>query len=92
MSKRGRDTSSSLHDASKSKRASHWPGCGTDLAYVHHTGYADFVLKAAPGLLRILRQSKLRRGLVVDLGRKLPRGNLRQLAFRTASKCRLPLR
>jgi SAM-dependent methyltransferase len=68
MSERGRDTSSSMRDASESKRASHRPGYGTDLAYVHHTGYADFVLKAAPGLLRILRQSKLRRGLVVDLG------------------------
>jgi len=44
------------------------PGYGTDLAYIHHIGYADFVLKAAPGLLRILRQSKLRGGLVVDLG------------------------
>jgi len=44
------------------------PGYGTDLAYIHHTGYADFVLRAAPGLLRILRQSKLRGGLVVDLG------------------------
>src|SRR5262249_32128589 len=44
------------------------PGYGTDLAYIHHTGYADFVLKAAPALLRILRRSKLRGGLVVDLG------------------------
>src|SRR5262249_3929952 len=39
MSKRGRDTSSSMHDASKSKETSHRPGYGTDLAYVHHTGY-----------------------------------------------------
>ena len=39
-----------------------------DLAYIHDTGFTGFVKKAAPGLLRLLRQSRIRGGLVVDAG------------------------
>jgi SAM-dependent methyltransferase len=39
-----------------------------DLAYIHDTGFTGFARKAAPGLLRILRQSGIRGGLVVDAG------------------------
>jgi len=39
-----------------------------DLAYIHDTGFTGFVQKAAPGLLRLLRQHGIRGGLVVDAG------------------------
>ena len=39
-----------------------------DLAYIHDTGFTGFVTKAAPGLLRMLRQNRSRGGLVVDAG------------------------
>lgn len=39
-----------------------------DLAYVHHTGYADFAQQAAPHLIRLLRERGVAGGLVVDLG------------------------
>jgi SAM-dependent methyltransferase len=39
-----------------------------DLAYIHHTGFTGFVTKAAPGLLRLLRQNRIRGGLVIDVG------------------------
>jgi SAM-dependent methyltransferase len=39
-----------------------------DLAYIHDTGFTGFVAKAAPGLLRMLRQNRIRGGLVVDAG------------------------
>jgi SAM-dependent methyltransferase len=39
-----------------------------DLAYIHDTGFTSFARKAAPGLLRILRQNGIRGGLVVDAG------------------------
>jgi SAM-dependent methyltransferase len=39
-----------------------------DLAYIHDTGFGGFATKAALGLLRILRQSRIRSGLVVDAG------------------------
>ena len=39
-----------------------------DLAYIHDTGFTGFVRKAAPGLLRLLRQSHIPGGLVVDAG------------------------
>jgi len=42
-------------------------GYGDDLAYIHDAGFSDYVLEAAPGLLRILKK-RLSRGLVVDLG------------------------
>jgi SAM-dependent methyltransferase len=41
-------------------------GYGDDLAYIHDAGHSDYALKAAPGLLALLK--KHRRGLVVDLG------------------------
>lgn len=41
---------------------------GEDLAYIHDVGHGEFAQHAAPGLLEMLRQSGLRRGLVVDLG------------------------
>lgn len=39
-----------------------------DLAYIHDTGFTGFVAKAAPGLLRMLRQNRIHGGLVVDAG------------------------
>lgn len=39
-----------------------------DLAYIHDTGFTGFVSQAAPGLLRLLRQNHIERGLVVDAG------------------------
>jgi hypothetical protein len=33
-----------------------------DLAYIHDTGFTGFVRKAAPGLLRLLRQNGIRGG------------------------------
>src|ERR1017187_2307771 len=39
-----------------------------DLAYVHDTGFTGFARKAAPGLLRLLRQSRILGGRVVDAG------------------------
>ena len=39
-----------------------------DLAYIHDTGFTGFARKAAPGLLRLLRQNRILGGLVVDAG------------------------
>jgi len=39
-----------------------------DLAFIHDIGHSGFALKSAPGILEILRRSKIREGLVVDLG------------------------
>ncbi len=39
-----------------------------DLAFIHDVGHGDFALKSAPGILEILAQSKIREGLIVDLG------------------------
>jgi SAM-dependent methyltransferase len=39
-----------------------------DLAYIHDVGFGDFAKNAAPGLLEILRQNGIHKGLVVDLG------------------------
>ena len=39
-----------------------------DLAYIHDTGFTGFATKAAPGLLRMLRQNRIHEGLVVDAG------------------------
>jgi SAM-dependent methyltransferase len=39
-----------------------------DLAYIHDTGFTGFVKKAAPGLLRLLRQNQILGGHVVDAG------------------------
>jgi len=39
-----------------------------DLAYIHDTGFTGFIRKAAPGLLRLLRQNRVTGGLVVDAG------------------------
>lgn len=39
-----------------------------DLAYIHDTGFTRFVHRSAPGLLRLLRQKGIRKGLVVDAG------------------------
>lgn len=39
-----------------------------DLAYIHDTGFTGFVRKAAPGLLRLLRQNRIPGGMVVDAG------------------------
>jgi SAM-dependent methyltransferase len=39
-----------------------------DLAYIHDVGYSDYALKSAPGILNILAQNNIQKGLVVDLG------------------------
>ncbi|MGB7624380.1 MAG: class I SAM-dependent methyltransferase [Terriglobia bacterium] len=39
-----------------------------DLAYIHDAGFSRFVKDAAPGLLRHLRQARIPKGVVVDLG------------------------
>ena len=39
-----------------------------DVAYIHDVGHADFALHSAPGILEILRENGVTRGLVVDLG------------------------
>ena len=39
-----------------------------DLAYIHDVGHADFALRAAPGILEMLRENDVPDGLVVDLG------------------------
>jgi SAM-dependent methyltransferase len=39
-----------------------------DLAYIHDAGFTGFVRNAAPGLLRLLRQSRVFGGRVVDVG------------------------
>lgn len=39
-----------------------------DLAYIHDVGYSDYALKSAPGILDILVQNNIRKGLVIDLG------------------------
>ncbi|HXG64800.1 MAG TPA: class I SAM-dependent methyltransferase [Blastocatellia bacterium] len=39
-----------------------------DLAYIHDVGHSAFALKSAPGILEILRRSRIPDGLVVDLG------------------------
>lgn len=41
---------------------------GDDLAWVHHTGFADLARAAAPALVELLRARGLRGGTVVDLG------------------------
>jgi len=40
----------------------------TDLAYIHDTGFGEFALRSSPGLLKLLRNNGVDRGLVVDLG------------------------
>jgi SAM-dependent methyltransferase len=44
------------------------PAYDRDLSYIHDTGFTGFARKAAPGLLRLLRQNRVTRGLVVDAG------------------------
>ena len=43
-------------------------GYGDALAYIHDAAFSDYGRKATPGLLRILRQSGIHSGLVIDLG------------------------
>src|SRR5207249_3837277 len=43
-------------------------GYGSDLAYIHDTGFGAFARRAAPHLLTLLRRTARRGGLVVDLG------------------------
>jgi SAM-dependent methyltransferase len=40
----------------------------TDLAYTHDVGFGAFAEQSAPGLLALLRQHGIEKGLVVDLG------------------------
>jgi len=39
-----------------------------DLAYIHDAGFSGYCLRAAPGVLALLRRSGIRDGLLVDLG------------------------
>src|SRR5262245_19988172 len=39
-----------------------------DLAYIHDVGFGDFARDSAPGLLELLRQKSITKGLVIDLG------------------------
>ncbi|MGC2419634.1 MAG: class I SAM-dependent methyltransferase [Candidatus Acidiferrales bacterium] len=43
-------------------------GYRRDLAFIHDAGFSDYALGGAPGLLRILKTHKIKRGLVIDLG------------------------
>ncbi|MEW6735802.1 MAG: class I SAM-dependent methyltransferase [Acidobacteriota bacterium] len=43
-------------------------GYQKDLAFIHDVGFGFFATKAAPNLLRILHQYRVKKGLVVDLG------------------------
>lgn len=43
-------------------------GYERDLAYVHDVGFGVFARKAAPDILKLLRASRIRQGMVVDLG------------------------
>ncbi|WP_035139509.1 class I SAM-dependent methyltransferase [Fischerella sp. PCC 9605] len=43
-------------------------GYQEDLAYIHDVGFGAFSSESAPGLLEILRQKGIAKGLVVDLG------------------------
>jgi SAM-dependent methyltransferase len=43
-------------------------GYEEDLAYIHDVGFGDFSKKSAPGLLEILRQKGIQKGLVIDIG------------------------
>lgn len=43
-------------------------GYQDDLAYIHDVGYSDYSLRAAPGLLKILKKNGIASGLIVDLG------------------------
>lgn len=43
-------------------------GYQEDLAYIHDVGFGAFSSESAPGLLEILRQKGIEKGLVVDLG------------------------
>ncbi|HMC64286.1 MAG TPA: class I SAM-dependent methyltransferase, partial [Gemmataceae bacterium] len=44
------------------------PAYEEDLAYIHDVGFGHFAKRAAPAVLRMLRQSGITKGLVVDLG------------------------
>ncbi|GET35810.1 class I SAM-dependent methyltransferase [Microseira wollei] len=43
-------------------------GYKEDLAYIHDVGFGTFATQSAPGLLEILRQKGIEKGLIVDLG------------------------
>jgi SAM-dependent methyltransferase len=43
-------------------------GYQEDLAYIHDVGFGNFSRESAPGLLEILHQKGIEKGLVVDLG------------------------
>src|SRR5262249_43106923 len=47
---------------------SHKHAYENDLAYIHDSGFGEFARGSAPGLLKLLRQSGITDGLVVDLG------------------------
>lgn len=39
-----------------------------DLAFIHDVGFGEFALKSASGILEILKQNNIQKGLIVELG------------------------
>ena len=50
-------------------------GYKEDLAYIHDVGFGTFASQSAPGLLEILHQKGIEKGLIVDLERQSSRIN-----------------
>jgi SAM-dependent methyltransferase len=48
------------------KTIAHW--YKQDLAYIHDVGFSDFALKSALGIIEILQNHNIDKGLIVDLG------------------------
>ena len=43
-------------------------GYAEDLAYIHDSGYSEYAIKSTPGIVQILQEHHLERGLIVELG------------------------
>ncbi|MDJ1183167.1 class I SAM-dependent methyltransferase [Roseofilum sp. BLCC_M143] len=43
-------------------------GYAEDLAYIHDAGYSEYAIRSTPGILQILQNHHLDRGLIVELG------------------------
>lgn len=44
------------------------PHYGTDLAWIHHTGFSEFATLASRGILASLQSHDIREGLILDIG------------------------
>src|SRR5262245_10750186 len=64
----GRPGAAATYSNSNFNKRSGTAGYGADLAYIHHAGFADFAVNAAPWLRAELTRGGIRKGLVVDLG------------------------